>query len=579
MPSEPTWSLIATGESFVDVWGLSPTAVYVLGSSSLLFYNGSDWTALPDPPAGGKAIWGTSPENLFVVADGDVYHYDGHAWALVVDGPTPQYPLLDIWGSSDRDIFVAGGAGIILHYDGSAWSQMPTGFTSRCLWGTSSHDVFAAGMQGSVLHYDGSTWSNLSTNPSWEFSGIWASSSSDIYCVTYDNTSGEGIVLHYDGSSWRPVANAPQRYWPVRLWNVWGSSSTDVFAVGDGGTVLHYDGVAWSTIPTGGPVWAGGIWGSSIHDVFIVGGDGNFGDLDRYGGSILHYDGIAWQQQATSLTHTFEIAGVGGSSATDVYFVGGSRGYPNLGHFNGSSFDAGVGLQGEYPWNDVWAASPDAVWVVGGYWRNGFRIDLFDGSFSGWTVGFAPPGHEWQLDSGGDITGVWAASGVNAFVACQDGTIYRFDGSTWNPMTTGTTSGLNDIWGSSETDVFAVGETGTILHYDGSSWTPMPIEKSNRLWGVWGSSNTDVYAVGDSGTILHYDGVQWKAIPSMTQRNLTGVWGSSESDVFVVGGIVLHYDGKAWTRIGTTHGAQKVWGSGAGDVYVTEGNRILHYGL
>jgi len=572
-PSEPSWKLLATDEPLVDVWGVSPTAVYALGggrfgSNSLLFYNGSNWTALPDPPEGSRAIWGTGPEDLFVVADGDVYHYDGHTWDVVLDG---QQPLFDIWGSSDRDVFVAGGAGIILHYDGSAWSRMLIGITNRCLWGTSSHDVYAAGDGGSVLHYDGSTWTSMSTGNFWELTGIWASSSSDIYCVGVDGTSGyEGTVFHYDGSSWRPVANAPQR-----LWNVWGSSSTDVFAVGDNGTVLHYDGVAWS--PIGGPVWAGGIWGSSSHDVFIVGGDGNFSDQHVDGGSILHYDGTGWQRQATSLTHTISIAGIGGSSATDVYFIGEwlGRGYRALQHFDGSIFDAGFELNGEYGGlEDVWAAAPDAVWIVGGT----DRVDLFDGSFSDWTIGYAPAGCEWQLDEG--ATSVWATSRVNAFVvAGEPGAIVHYDGATWTPMTTGTTSRLSDIWGSSETDVFAVGQTGAVLHYDGSTWAVMPTETSNNLLGVWGSSGTDVYAVGDAGTILHYDGTQWKAVPSMTQNRLTGVWSSSDRDVFVVGGIILHYDGKTWTRMGTTNGAHKVWGSGAGDVYVTEGNRILHYGV
>jgi hypothetical protein len=32
------------------------------------------------------------------------------------------------------------------------------------------------------------------------------------------------------------------------LYGVWGSSSSDVFAVGFKGTILHYDGKAWGTI-------------------------------------------------------------------------------------------------------------------------------------------------------------------------------------------------------------------------------------------------------------------------------------------------------------------------------------------
>jgi len=49
-----------------------------------------------------------------------------------------------------------------------------------------------------------------------------------------------------------------------------------------------------------------------------------------------------------------------------------------------------------------------------------------------------------------------------------------------------------------------VGQGGGILHYDGSSWTPMSSGTTNWLEGVWGSSSGDVFAVGESGTILHY---------------------------------------------------------------------------
>jgi len=43
------------------------------------------------------------------------------------------------------------------------------------------------------------------------------------------------------------------------LYGVWGSSSSDIFAVGVSGTTLHYDGSAWSTQTSGtttkSPAW------------------------------------------------------------------------------------------------------------------------------------------------------------------------------------------------------------------------------------------------------------------------------------------------------------------------------------
>ena len=68
------------------------------------------------------------------------------------------------------------------------------------------------------------------------------------------------------------------------LSDVWGTSSSDVYAVGWGGTILHYDGHAWEEMPSGTTEGLSGDWGASSSDVFAVG----------RGNTILHYDGRAW---------------------------------------------------------------------------------------------------------------------------------------------------------------------------------------------------------------------------------------------------------------------------------------------
>jgi hypothetical protein len=63
--------------------------------------------------------------------------------------------------------------------------------------------------------------------------GVWGSSGSDVFAV-----GGSGTILHYDGSSWSSMSSGTSNH----LGGVWGSSGSDVFAVGEGGTVLHYSG-------------------------------------------------------------------------------------------------------------------------------------------------------------------------------------------------------------------------------------------------------------------------------------------------------------------------------------------------
>jgi hypothetical protein len=313
-------------------------------------------------------------------------------------------PLSDIWGTSGTDVF-AVGSGIILHYDGSTWASTDTETTTgpssvslepvsetisspmsiittaylQGIWGSSGSDVFAVGYYGTILHYDGASWSPMDT----------------------ETTTGPSSV------SLEPVSETISSPTSVAttadLFSIWGSSATDVFAVGQhywqggGGTILHYDGSTWSSMDSGTTRSLYGIWGSSGSDVFAVGSR-----------IILHYDGLSWSHMESETT--------------------------------------------QY---------------------------LYD---------------------------VWGSSGSDVFAVGYDGTILHYDGSTWSSMDSGTTRRLYAVWGSSNTDVFAVSDYDTILHYDGSSWTSMNGRTANPLSGIWGASPTDVFAVGSYGTILHYDG-------------------------------------------------------------------------
>ena len=73
---------------------------------------------------------------------------------------------------------------------------------------------------------------------------------------------------------------------------MWGSSGSDVFAVGVYGTILHYDGSSWSAMSSGTSADSHGVWGSTGSDVFAVGN-----------GTILHYDGSAWSAMSSGTDH------------------------------------------------------------------------------------------------------------------------------------------------------------------------------------------------------------------------------------------------------------------------------------
>ena len=69
--------------------------------------------------------------------------------------------------------------------------------------------------------------------------GTMGTSSSDIWAV-----GQQGAIVHYDGKDWVAVAS------PTRegLFAVWGISSSDIWAVGGKGVVIRYDGSRWTKV-------------------------------------------------------------------------------------------------------------------------------------------------------------------------------------------------------------------------------------------------------------------------------------------------------------------------------------------
>ena len=250
------------------------------------------------------------------------------------------------------------------------------------------------------------------------------------------------------------------------LTGVWGSSATDVFAVGVGGIILHYDGNpedSWSAMDNSITTSTlNGVWGSSATDVFAVGADG----------FILHYDGSDWDEIGSSAMEAHYFLGVWGSSSTDVYVVGGFTGN-EIFHYDGTN------------------------------WVNVFHESNLEFPF---------------------LQAVWGTPGNDIFAVGNGGIIRHKDGPDWDTMNSETTDTLRDVWGSSASNVFAVGVNGTLLHYNGNpegTWSS-DIESgtTKNLLGIWGSSASDVFVVGNGGTIILFHD---EVIPSTSTSSISPV--------------------------------------------------------
>jgi len=256
--------------------------------------------------------------------------------------------------------------------------------------------------------------------------GVWGSSASDVFAV-----GNGGTILHYDGNEWSPMVSGTS----ANLLYVWGTSPSDVFVTGASGTILHYDGTNWNSMSSGTTVGLWSIWGDSSSNVYIVGD----------AGSVLLYDGSVWTS-IVSGTNTY-FRGIWGSSASDIIAVGHSSGGQGL-YYDGNS------------WQSI-------------------------------SIG------------GGNLNDVWGT--ITEKFAVGYGTIAHFDGSTWTSMSSGTSQDIRNVWGQTSTDIFAVGAGGVILHYNGSAWANINSGTSLEIFSLWGSPDNQIYAVGASGTILHFD--------------------------------------------------------------------------
>jgi hypothetical protein len=102
----------------------------------------------------------------------------------------------------------------------------------------------------------------------------------------------------------------------------------------------------------------------------------------------------------------------------------------------------------------------------------------------------------------------------------NNGTILRWNGSSWSQETSGTTQDLRSVYCPGSNECWAVGGNRTILHWTGgSSWTTSFVSNDGSFTGVSCEPNnpSNCYAVGvdiafkglSNTATMHWDGSSW----------------------------------------------------------------------
>jgi PKD repeat protein len=228
-------------------------------------------------------IWGTSPSNIYAVGqDGAIMHYDGATWTAETSGTTEK--LNAIWGVTEpvteTNIYAAGENGILLHKTaaGTTWGTEPlnsNNFGNTDLYsvrGSSASNVYLGSNNGYFLRFNGTEWTEFDPNPptgSSKIAGIWAFSSTNLYCSTAAGSYGR--LFHYDGEKWDLMYGGDEN---IALYSIWGNTVSDIYVAGSTGLILQFNGTSWLGVSSGTTQKLYSVFGSSASNIFAVGVQG-----------------------------------------------------------------------------------------------------------------------------------------------------------------------------------------------------------------------------------------------------------------------------------------------------------------
>lgn len=203
-----------------------------------------------------RCVWGSSGTDVIIGGADGLARFDGTSWKA--EGPGT-YWAQALWGWSASQVLSVGldgnygnGAALIIHHDGKAWSTQLQGGTSlpvttfwlNSVWASSPSEVFAAGGEGAIVRYDGTKWSTLKSGTTANLAQIWGSSATDVYVVGNSQNCSTNEVLRYSGAGW--VKSFSTKHECLNA--IWGTSHTNVFVAGSPGSIRRFDGKQWTRV-------------------------------------------------------------------------------------------------------------------------------------------------------------------------------------------------------------------------------------------------------------------------------------------------------------------------------------------
>ncbi|MBC8182650.1 hypothetical protein H8E88_16240 [candidate division KSB1 bacterium] len=284
-PRQYSWTMdtLAYPESFQtsmrEIWGSSANNVYVVGHNSqgsngiMFHFNGTIWYDVKLGINHGGLIPGAIDlRAIFGFAVDDIWAV-GHRYK---NNPTPPPNYLRL--------------SLIIHYDGNQWREFEVegGNSLQDVWGYSPTDVWAGGIEGTLFHFNGTSWETIDmpqNNWFFSFSGF---SENDIHAVAYEFDSLSVSTYYYmqwDGSEWKIEDKFKESHqYPDKFGINLFAVEDQLFSAGDG--IFQKTSSGWERIFYEPHTYLRDIKGSSTDNLFAV---GNFG-------AVYHFNGQDWHR-------------------------------------------------------------------------------------------------------------------------------------------------------------------------------------------------------------------------------------------------------------------------------------------
>jgi hypothetical protein len=500
------------------------------------------------------------------------------------DGPGPAPEVLVLGGQ-----FASAGecdCGNIVQYEPTtgSWTPLGSGVSGavKALTTLPNGDLVAGGSftqaggvpANRIARWNGVSWSAIGSGFNQEVLALATLPNGNLVAGGWFTAAGSvatSCLARWDGASWSGVGGGVT--WPTSLPSVralavlpngdlvaggWFTQAGTITAVG----IARWNGAVWSPI-------GGGM--SSAVLTLLVGANGDLiagGPFSAAGGSpassIARWNGTSWSPLGMGIA----LGAWPGQLRAIAELPSGAlvaTGY----------FDLAGGV----------AARNVAVW-------NGATWSPLGAGIENGTVPFGGPLAVAALPSGEVVVG-------GSFRAAGDsgaGSIARWNGSTWQPLTRGADDQVRCLAAMPNGDVVVGGlfrtigglPTSRIARRSGATWSTIGAGLEGEVRGVGVRQNGDIFAVGDFrapggptvSSIMQWNGTAW-SVPG------TGLFGFPScvsvlpnGDVLVGGAVYLpgasgtsnnvwRWDGSSWTPFGviTTSWVNALYRSPAGELF------------